>query len=168
MFVFTEHLIQPVPKWLQPWIGPLSTASFAGLGASVWVHVGAFTGMFSAPYSVFWMLSFGMFIVFAPAAVIANKTRAYRRGQYAWRFILEGSPRWMQYTFYVVAYYAAFNIAIFLFKRFQTPSSYIGASPTLTDWRGFSATWIAFYSAAFVIHFSEFRRSRVELDPNSR
>jgi hypothetical protein len=100
-----------------------------------------------------------MFIVFFPAIVIANRRAGYRRRMYAWDFVLEGSPRWMRYMFYFFSAYAVLNFTFFILQRASMGPSAMGSAPTLTDWRGFSGHWMAFYSCAFVILFSALRRT---------
>lgn len=163
-----EDLSRPVPSWLSPWLLPLMALSVIGFTVSLWVHVGALTHLYSAPAPLFQALHLGIFIVFFPAVIIANRRRGYRRGMYAWDYVLQGLPPWMRYTFYCFAVYAVLNFVVFIFERLQTTrTASPNIVPSLAEWRGFSGHWMAFYSCAFVVLFAAFRRDQSASSFNS-
>lgn len=158
MPVLPEDLSRPTPVWLEPWLRPLIVISAIGLFVSFWVHVGAVTGKFVAPSALFLTLHVGVFIVFFPAVIIANRKAGYRRRKYYWDYVLQGSFTWMRYMLYMFSGYAVLNFVIFTLQRLQTVPHSSSGGPTFAEWRGFSGHWMAFYSCAFVILFSAAKR----------
>ena len=161
MPVLAEDISRPTPVWLEPWLSPLMAISAVGLFVSLWVHVGAITGKFLAPPTLFIILHLGVFLVFFPAVIIANRKAGYRRRKYYWESVLQGSSAWMRYMLYIFSGYAILNFVIFALQRIQTGPRSGGGALTFADWRGLSGHWMAFYSCAFVILYSASKRKVV-------
>lgn len=107
------------------------------------------------------ILHIGLFVVFAPAVLIANKTfgsvRASRKD--FWKIILLGCPLWMKNISYAVFFYAIFNFLIFIVSvnsnhPHTLHSPFLGSMPPEVV-RGFSGHWMIFYWASFVIFYSQ-------------
>lgn len=125
--------------------------STVGLALSLWVHLGAVAGRRVAPEAFFWMLHFGMFVVWTPAVLVSIKRVGSTRRKDYWKLALRGAPEWMRYMMDCMLGYAMLNLAVFIFPPRQGGS---GANPPVVVWRGFSGCWMAFYSIALAILYS--------------
>ena len=85
--------VSEVPGWAKPLLWPFLVLSGAGLGLSLWVHLGALAGRRFAPEAFFSMLQVGIFVVWIPAALVSMKRIGYRRGKNYWNRV-----RWLFYT----------------------------------------------------------------------
>jgi hypothetical protein len=140
-----------VPDWLRPFLWLFVGISCIGLALSMWVHVGAIFGQRVVPESFFWMLHVGIFIVWIPAVLIAQRLVGNTSRRDFWKVILKDSPVWLRYMVYGFGAYAIVNFLLFLAN---TPAHSYGANPPAEVWRGFSGHWMAFYTAAFAILYS--------------
>jgi hypothetical protein len=144
----------------EAYLPPLALLSLAGLVLSLWVHIGAVMGKRVAPEGMFWLLHMGIFVVWAPAVWIAKKKIGNMHRKDFWKATLKGSPEWLRYMVYVFGAYAIANFAYFMTET----GTWNGAKDTpAVVWRGFSGHWMAFYSGAFAILYSE-----ITLRGNSR
>jgi hypothetical protein len=141
-----------IPALMKPFIWVFIALSAVGFVLSLWVHIGALSGIRVAPGWFFVLLHAGIFVVWAPAVFVASKRN--RRGvnpKDYWKVLLRGAPAWMTYMIYGLFAYAFINFALFMLRT-QHPSS--GSNPGLSEWRGFSGHWMLFYGAAFAILYS--------------
>jgi hypothetical protein len=143
-----------VPDWIRPFLRFVVCVSAIGLFLSLWVHLGAVMGRRVAPETFFWMLHMGIFIVWLPAVLVAQRLVGNVNRKDLWKVILKDSPDWMRYMVYVFFGYAFVNFMFFVTKA---PTGGGGANPPAVVWRGFSGHWMAFYSAALAILYSAAR-----------
>jgi len=136
-----------VPEWVRPFLWLFAALSGLGLVISIWVHVGALAGR-SFP-SFLWVLHVGIFVVWFPAVIIAQRIVGNANRKDFWKVVLKGSPDWMRYMVYALLAYPT----IFWIASFLRPHHGSGAGRG-SDWVGFSAIWMAFYSAALAILYS--------------
>ena len=136
---------------------------FAGLGllACLSIHLIALTGHLS------WLQGFlseenqtlasmvmvgGIFVVWLPAVLIAQRINNGNRLNFSWKKVLAGCPQWMVY-----AAYTMFGYAILSFLLIVT-------SGDIDDARGvrvFSGHAMMFYGLAFCIFFSSWNLPRL-------
>jgi len=109
-----------------------------------------------APESYFWLLHVGIFAVWIPAVIVAQRLVGDVNRRDFWKAVLKGSPDWMRYMVYGFLGYAVVNFLLFMTKASDGGSD---ANPPATVWRGFSGHWMAFYSAALAILYSAAARS---------
>jgi hypothetical protein len=115
----------------------------------VWVHVQAIHG--EMPISWMWGLHAGIFVVFFPAVVVAQKrVGPVSRNDY-WKRVLDGAPEWMKYLLYGLFPYAIVN---FFWCSSKIPTGHHHAQTTPLEWRMFSGHWMAFYYVAFAILYA--------------
>jgi hypothetical protein len=88
-------------------------------------------------------LQFGIFVVFFPAILIAQKTQ---RG-FEWRSLVRNAPEWMQLMDWIFGIYAFINFIIFFVQTGGYSKPY---SPS-ADWRMYSGHMMAFYSVALSV-----------------
>lgn len=143
-----------VPNWIRPFLWFFVCLSAIGLVVSLWVHLGAVMGRRVAPEAFFWMLHVGIFIVWLPAILVAQRLVGNLSRKDLWKVLLKDSPDWMRYMVYGFFAYAMVNFLAFMTKA---PSGGSGANPPAVVWRGFSGHWMAFYSAALAILYSAAR-----------
>jgi hypothetical protein len=141
-----------IPEWLRPLLWTFTAISAVGLVVSVWVHIGAIMGH-SVP-AIFWILHMGIFVVWFPAVLVAQKLGKNAGRNDAWKVVMRGSPTWMRYMTYFFFAYAFVNF--FLFMQQDPTQGALGATPA-SQWRGFSGHWMLFYSAALSILYSAAR-----------
>jgi hypothetical protein len=147
-----------LPPLLKPFLGLFALLSFAGLVLSIWVHVGALFGRQVAPDYFFWGLHMGIFVVFIPAVLVAQKRVGTTSRRDFWKVVTKGSPDGLRYLLYFFFAYAVVNFAIF-FLQMAPLGKQEGTSPL--TWRGFSGHWMVFYCASFAILTSAVRSSRI-------
>jgi hypothetical protein len=140
-----------VPEWVKPLLWPFIALSAIGLVVSLWAHLGTLMGRRVAPEAFFWILHVGIFIVWFPAVVVAQRRIGGANRTDYWKVVLRGSPDWMRYMVYGFFAYAIINFVLFMANA---PSGASGANPPANVWRGFSGHWMAFYSAALAIIYS--------------
>ena len=153
----TRSWVEPLPNWLKPLVGFFAFLALIGLVLSIWVHVGALLGRKVAPEYFFWGLHVGIFVVFFPAILVAQKRVGSTNRRDFWKVVTKGSPDGLRYLLYFFFAYAFVNFFIFFF---QAPT---GKQPIETPaivWRGFSGHWMVFYCASFVILSSALKASR--------
>jgi hypothetical protein len=160
-----------VPDWIRRFLWFFVFLSAIGLVVSLWIHLGAVMGRRVAPEAFFWVLGVGIFIVWLPAVLVAQRLVGSTNRKDFWRVILKGSPDWMRYMVYGFLGYAMVNFLLFMTKA---PSGGSGNPPAVV-WRGASGHWMAFDSAALAILYAAARtedrslrcRSRPEPPPGS-
>jgi hypothetical protein len=138
-----------IPEWLRPFIWVFVWLSAIGLLVSLWIHVGAFMGR-TIP-SAFWVLHVGIFVVWFPAVLVAQRLVGNANRKDLWKVVLKGAPDWMRYMVYVFSTYEFVN---FMISMGQASSGGRHTTTSAADWRGFSGLWMVFYSAALAILYS--------------
>lgn len=143
------HDLTPVS--LRPFIQIFIVLAGIGLFLSFWVHITAiFRPNIEIP-SYFWGLHVGIFIVFIPAVLAAQKVVGKTRRSDFWKHILRFAPPWMTYAFYGLFGYAFFNF-FWVFLRIGLGKA--SGNSAENGWRGFSGHWMLFYAASFAILYS--------------
>jgi hypothetical protein len=131
---------------------PFIALSAIGLLLSIIAHVIALSGG-QVPYGNYaWGLHIGIFIVWLPAVLVANKYASDFKRKDLWKAALRGCPTWMRRTTYFFFGYAVLNFIIFAVLM-----NNVGKTSTANNaaqFRGFSGHWMAFYSAALSILYS--------------
>src|SRR5512136_2925319 len=91
---------------------PFMILAAIGLVLSVAVHLCALFG-FKVPYEKeAWGLHIGIFVVWLPAVIMAQRlSRDFKQKDY-WKAALRGCPTWMRYVTYFFFGYAILNFAI--------------------------------------------------------
>ena len=140
-----------LPLWSLPFLGLFLALAGVGFVLSMWIHIGALFGVKVAPQYLFWMLHVGIFVVFLPAVLVAQRLVGNTRRSDFWKVALKDVPPWLRYVVYASFGYAIVNFALFATK---TPAGGSGANPPAEVWRGFSGHWMAFYSAAFALLYA--------------
>jgi len=137
-----------IPAWIRPLLWPFTWLAGIGLAVSLWVHLGAVMGRRVAPEAFFWILHIGIFVVWFPAVLVAQRTAGNVNRKDSWKIVLRGTPEWMRYMVYGFFGYAVINFLLFVAKA---PTGSGGTNPPAVVWRGFSGHWMAFYFAALAI-----------------
>jgi hypothetical protein len=138
-----------IPEWLRPFIWAFVWLSAIGLLLSLWVHIGALMGR-NVP-SAFWVLHVGIFVVWFPAVLVAQRLVGNANRKDFWKVILKEAPDWVRYMMYVLFAYEFVN---FIISMGQSSSGGRHTATSTADWRGFSGLWMVFYSAALAILYS--------------
>lgn len=153
----STSLSDAVPEWLRPFIWLFVGLSAVGFALSLWVHFGAVAGRRVAPAPFFWILHIGIFVVWLPAVMVAQRQVGNLNRKDFWKVILKGSPDWVRYLVYGFLGYAVVN---FMYFFFQAPTGHTeGADPPALVWRGFSGHWMVFYLSALAILYSAARQN---------
>jgi hypothetical protein len=150
--------VDSLPSWLKPLIGFFAFLSLIGLLTSIWVHVGALFGRRVAPEYFFALLHVGIFIVFFPAILVAQKRVGSTNRKDFWKAVTKGSPDGLRYLLYFFFAYAFINFFIFIVQAL--PGTAPKDQNPAAQWRGFSGHWMLFYCASFVILSSALHSSR--------
>jgi hypothetical protein len=141
-----------VPDWIRPFIWVFVWLAAVGLVVSLWVHIGALTGR--SVSSAFWVLHVGIFLVWFPSVLIAQKLVGNASRKDFWKVMLKGAPDWMRYMVYV---FSAYEFVNFMISMSQASGGVRHTTASAADWRGFSGLWMVFYSAALAILYSAAR-----------
>lgn len=136
----------------------IAFSALAGLGLvlSLAVHAASFAGIALFGGRAF-ALHVGIFVVWIPTVVIAQRnTREFKRKDF-WKAALRGCPSWMKGLTYGSFAYAIVNFAYFFLTTAGGPKH--SSPPDAAILRGFSGHWMAFYSAAMSVLYSSTRVS---------
>ena len=126
-----------------------------GLVLSIIVHVLALFGMPSPFGESPWGLHIGIFVVWLPAILAANRLVKDFKQKDHWKAALRACPKWMKNLTYFFFGYAILNFAIFIILDFTGKGSARTHGNTPSDiFRGFSGHWMVFYCAAMAILYS--------------
>jgi hypothetical protein len=132
------------------------------------VHFGAVAGKKVAPEPFFWMLHVGIFVVWFPAVLVANRRVGKSSPRNYWDVVFRDSPAWFKYAVYGFLGYAVVNFLIFI-SQAPNGKEFPGEGTPVVVWRGFSGHWMACYSAALAILYSAVRSdSESRIDPSGR
>ena len=118
-----------------------------GFASSLLVHLSSWLGVV-APNAA-WGLHTGIFVVWLPAVVIANKRSASSARKDFWRVVLQGCPDWAYRAGQVLVAYAVVNFTLFMLRAGGQ-----GSGNELIEFRGFSGHWMVFYGAAAGIFYT--------------
>ena len=94
----------------------------------------------------------GLFAVWIPAVLIAQRINNGNRLNFSWKKVLAGCPDWMRYAAFTIFGYAIVNFLL------------IVTSPDIGNEQGiraFSGHGMAFYAMAFSIFYSSWRLPRI-------
>jgi hypothetical protein len=141
-----------VPDWIRPFLWVFVWLSAVGLVMSLWVHIGALMGRTVS--SAFWVLHVGIFVVWIPSVLVAQRLVGNTSRKDFWKVVLKGSPDWMRYLVYV---FSAYEFVNFIISMGQASSGVRHPTTSAADWRGSSGLWIVFYSSALAILYSAAR-----------
>ena len=143
-----------------------ATISAVGLILSLISHLAALLGMTGPLGNRVWILHIGIFIVWFPAVLVAQRLTRGTSQKGLWKAALRGCPEWMRNMTYGFFGYAMLNFAIFMFTSPKGKPSDGFMLPS--EVRGFSGHWMAFYSAALAIHYSARRLWDTDWNPRCR
>jgi hypothetical protein len=144
-------------------VKPVLVLSALGLFLSLIAHITALAGLDLHLGNWIFVLHGGIFIVWFPAVILAmrlgrGKTRSpWGFGFASWKQVLAGCPPWMTYLLIGLFIYALLNFFFFM-GNVSTHVSLDGQPASTDVIRGFSGHWLVFYSAAFAIAYSAFKR----------
>lgn len=137
---------------------PFIVLSAIGLLLSIAAHIASIVGLPLPGGKLVWSLHVGIFVVWFPAVLIANRINRGKPQKDLWKNVLSGCPTWMRYAGYALFAYALLNFLWFIAKRTGPPPQ--GDAP-LSEIRLFSGHWMVFYGAAFAILLSAYRKPRL-------
>ena len=124
---------------------PFALLALAGLVASVIVHGCSLLGLPQPFGEAAWGLHVGIFVVWFPAVLVAQKlTRGAKQADF-WKAALRGCPAWMRTTLYVLFAYVFVNFFVGIA---------LGPDSEAGQFRLFSGHWMVFYFAAFAMLWS--------------
>ena len=130
------------------------TLSALGLVLSITSHGAAILGTTGPLGDYSWALHVGIFVVWIPTVLIANRlTKDVPRKDF-WKAALRGCPKWMTYMSYGFFGYAFLNFVLF---AITAPKGHASNSMSPAVVRGFSGHWMAFYSVALSVLYSATR-----------
>ena len=129
-----------------------------GLLCSITLHLAALTGYATQlqglltedmQSTVMTSITVGIFVVWVPAVLIAQRINNGKRTQFSWKEVLAGCPQWMIYAAYGLVAYAFINFFASIATR-ETGSQ--------QGFRAISGHWMLFYGMALCIFFSSWKR----------
>jgi hypothetical protein len=128
--------------------------AIAGFVASLVVHILALAGLPSPFGSATWGLHVGIFVVWIPTVLVAQRMATNVRQAELWKAVLRGCPAWVQSGMYVVGGYAVLNFVLFWLQTTAYPKNKV---PELIELRGFSGHWLVFYYVGAAALYSAIR-----------
>src|SRR5713226_5525214 len=118
-----------------------------GLALSVVSHVAALFGGVGPLGNRVLLLHIGIFFVWLPAALAAQRLARNSAGSHRWKAALRACPSWMRYSLSALFGYAVLNFVLCLAKlRSGAPMTSVG--------RGFSLHGMVCYEAAAAFLYS--------------
>jgi hypothetical protein len=138
---------------------PFMLLSAMGLLLSVGSHLAALAGWPIPGGNLVWGLHVGIFVVWLPTVLVANRMTRYGKRSDFWKLALSGCPTWARYALYGLFGYAVLN---FIFGMSKLPGHGGGsnASNPGVEVRLFSGHWMVFYGAAFATLYSAINNSK--------
>jgi len=140
-------------------LAPLMLLAALGFLLSVGAHVASIIGVTLPGGQWIWFLHVGIFVVWFPTVLIANRVGGGERGKDLWKIVLSGCPRWMRLAGYVLFAYVILNFVYFMSVSSGHRNS--GGAATAVEIRGFSGHWMIFYGAAFMTLYSVLKRPQL-------
>ena len=147
---------------------PLMLYAACGLVLSLVVHILSFFGIQFGGKDLFFGLHIGVFPLWIPVVLIAQKMSGNSSRWEFWTRALSGCPTWMKYMTYCFFIYAFINFAIFLLLTVAHPHAKGELEPSAEVLHGFSGHWMAFYSAGLAVLTSAYYRGLSNLQPRCR
>jgi hypothetical protein len=135
---------------------PFMLLAAIGLALSFYTHTRALFGLPVPWGGSVWLLHVGIFVVWFPAVLVAQRLVRHSSQKDFWKVALLGCPGWMRATGIVLFAYAILNFLYFILLAERGMQA--GEGSTI---RGFSGHWLIFYGAAFAILYSA--RARPDL-----
>ena len=146
--------VNPMTSLLHPFLW----MAVAGFCASAIVHIASWLGFL--PPQLTWALHVGIFVVWLPTVIVANKRAGWFPRRDFWRVALQGCPEWVYPAGKVLVGYTAMNFLIFMYRAGEQ-----GPDKELIAFRGFSGHWMIFYGAAAGALYSATRPNQSEFHP---
>jgi hypothetical protein len=115
--------------------------AIAGFCASVLVHVLAILGLPSPFGSGTWLLHVGIFVIWIPTVLVAQRLTKNAKQSELWKVMLRGCPAWMRIAVYGLFAYSFLNFAFFVVQGAAQSKNV----PDVLEYRGFSGHWMLFY-----------------------
>lgn len=125
----------------------------AGFVASVMVHVSSLLGLPQPLGRLAWGLHIGIFVVWLPAVLVAQRLSKGAKQADFWKAVLRGCPRWMKRFLYVLVPYIFINFFVGIALGPDTESD---------NFRIFSGHWMFFYFAGMAMLHSAHRLGSLE------
>ena len=122
-----------------------------GLALSLTAHILSFFGIQFGGNALFVALHVGIFPLWIPVVLIAQKMTGGAQRKDFWKVALSGCPSWMRYMTYGFFIYAIVNFVIFMILTSMHPPAKGGEAPPSEVLHGFSGHWMAFYAAGLAI-----------------
>ena len=147
------RLAHEIPSVYRPFLLPLMYLALAGFIVSFCINVASVVGKAPASEDApFFLLHVGIFVVFFPAVMAAKKMLGSTQGFYFWKRVLKDAPEGSRFLFYVIL---AYGWLIGLFAFFNgLPTEVQWPLSNRSAWLPFSAVWMIFYYASFIILLS--------------
>lgn len=124
---------------------PFMWIAAAGFVASAIVHVSSLLGL-SQPFGHFaWGLHIGIFVVWLPAVLVAQRLSKGAKQTDFWKAVLRGCPPWMKRFLYVLVPYIFINFFVGIA---------LGPKTEADNFRIFSGHWMFFYFAGMAMLYS--------------
>jgi hypothetical protein len=117
----------------------------AGLAASVIVHVSSLLGLPQPFGHAAWALHVGIFVVWIPAVIVAQKLSKGAKQADFWKAVLRGCPPWMRRLLYGLVAYTFINFFVGIA---------LGPDTEAENFRIFSGHWMFFYFAGMAMLYS--------------
>lgn len=155
-----HQYFNPLPIWLARLIPLFEVLAIIGFALSLCVNLGALTSQWNPP-SYFWALHVGIFAVFIPAIVVAQKRVGDTKRKDFWKVVLRGAPDWMKYGLYVLFAYAAVVGLPYWFWAMQHFSTAGASPPRPEEWSMISSVWMIFYWGSFAILHAAMQQERL-------
>jgi hypothetical protein len=134
---------------------PFMYLAALGLALSVMVHVSTLLGISSLLGDISWVLHMGIFIVWFPAVLVANRAGKDFRQKDFWKAALRACPKWMKHLAAFFFGYAILNFVLFFISDTAGGGlKSVGNNSPADMFRGFSGHWMAFYAVAMAILYS--------------
>jgi hypothetical protein len=142
-----------------------------GLVVSLAVHLSTFVGLNPSPHSPVMLLHLGIFVVFLPAILTANRAMKGRSKNDAWKLATTFAPAWLRRFVAVSFVYALLNFFLFFLLSERGQPAIVQGEMVLQNHgqvirrlnavefakqqayvvRGFSGHWILFYGASLMM-----------------
>ncbi|HYF51254.1 MAG TPA: hypothetical protein VEJ63_17705 [Planctomycetota bacterium] len=132
---------------------PLFILSLIGLFLSIISHLAGLIGYEAPLGSASWWLHVGIFVIWFPAVLCAQRLVKDFKQKDFWKAALRGCPPWMRYVTYGFFIYAMINFILFIGATPAKGSHHASDAPPEVI-RGFSGHWMAFYSVGAAILYS--------------
>ena len=132
---------------------PFMWIAVVGLIASVIVHISSILGLPQPFGSAAWGLHVGIFLVWLPAIIVAQRLAKGAKQSDFWKAVLRGCPPWMRRGFYVLFAYAFINFFL---------NIALGPDSESDNLRLFSGHWMLFYYAGMAMLYSATRLGSLE------